>query len=72
MLVQNYMQNLNNLNKILVFKVIKILLLVFSCILTPNTRSLTFMILYLKPNVFNVLGKTLFFKTKLQLKMFNF
>ena len=72
MLVQNYMQNLNNLNKILVFKVIKILLLVFSCILTPNTRSLTFMILYLKPKVFNVLGKTLFFKTKLQLKMINF
>ena len=55
MLVQNHIQNL-----------IKILVLVSSSISTPNTGSLTRMILHLWLKVVNVLAKTWFIKTNLQ------
>ena len=48
-LVQNYWNLWNS--------IIEILVLVSSSILTPNTRSLSLMILHLKPKVVNVLAK---------------
>ena len=46
--------------------IIKILVLVFSSILSLNIRSLKLMILHLKPNFVNVLAKAWFIKTDLE------
>ena len=40
----------------------------FVSILTPNTRSLTLMILHLKPKVVNVMAKSWFIRNNLQQK----
>ena len=53
MLVQNYMRILNEISVSLV--IIKILVLVSRSILSPKTRSLTLMILQIKPKIVNVL-----------------
>ena len=63
------MENLNKIfisSKLLSLVIIKILVLLPSSILTSNTRSLTLMILHLKPKVANVLVKTWYIKTNLQ------
>ena len=54
---------MQNLNKILIS--LSFLVLVSSSILTPNKRSLTLMILHLKPKVANVPAKTWFIETNL-------
>ena len=53
MLVQNYMRILNEISVSLV--IIKILVLASRSILSPKTRSLTLMILHIKPKIVNVL-----------------
>ena len=72
MLVQNYLPNLNKILTFLTLVIINILVLLSSSILIPNTRSLTLMILHLKPKVVNVLAKNWFIKTNPQKKLFPF